>query len=35
VGVILLLDDYDYPPVIQDEAYLEVLEQAENFKKYN
>jgi type I restriction enzyme, R subunit len=35
VGVILLLDEYDYPPVIQDEAYLEVLEQAENFKKYN
>jgi type I restriction enzyme R subunit len=35
VGVILLLDDYDYPPVIQDEAYLEVLEQAENFKKHN
>lgn len=35
VGVILLLDDYGYPPVIQDEAYHEVLEQAENFKKYN
>jgi type I restriction enzyme R subunit len=35
VGVTLLLDKYEYPPVIQDEAYLEVLEQAENFKKYN
>jgi hypothetical protein len=31
----LLLDKYEYPPVIQDEAYLEVLEQAENFKKHN
>ena len=33
VGLILLLDDYDYPPVERDEVYTEIFEQAENFKK--
>ena len=32
--VILLLDEYGYPPVTLDDVYKEVLEQAENFKKY-
>jgi type I restriction enzyme R subunit len=35
VGLILLLDEYGYPPVERDEVYLEIFEQAENFKKYN
>lgn len=34
VDLILVLDRYDYPPVTIDEVYKEVLEQAENFKKY-
>ena len=34
VDLIILLDENGYPPVDRDEAYLEVLEQAENFKKY-
>lgn len=34
VDLILLLDEFDYPPVTQDDVYEEVLEQAENFKKY-
>ena len=34
VDLILLLDKFDYPPVTIDEVYKEVLEQAENFKKY-
>lgn len=34
VDLILLLDKYDYPPVTIDDVYKEVLEQAENFKKY-
>ncbi|MCZ0862335.1 type I restriction endonuclease subunit R [Methanocorpusculum vombati] len=34
VALILLLDEYGYPPVTHDEVYQEVLEQAENFKKY-
>ena len=29
-----LLDEFDYPPVTIDDVYKEVLEQAENFKKY-
>lgn len=33
VGLILLLDEYNYPPVEQDEVYVEIFEQAENFKK--
>ena len=33
--LILLLDEFDYPPVTNDIVYEEVLAQAENFKKYN
>ena len=33
--LIILLDEYDYPPVTNDVVYEEVLAQAENFKKYN
>lgn len=33
VDLILLLDEFDYPPVTIDDVYKEVLEQAENFKK--
>ena len=29
-----LLDKYDYPPVTSDGVYKEILEQAENYKKY-
>lgn len=32
-GLILLLDKFDYPPVERDEVYVEIFEQAENFKK--
>jgi type I restriction enzyme R subunit len=32
-GLILLLDEYGYPPVERDEVYTEIFEQAENFKK--
>ena len=32
VDLILLLDEYGYPPVTLDDVYKEVLEQAENFK---
>ncbi len=35
VGLILLLDDFNYPPVERDEVYTEIFEQAENFKKNN
>lgn len=35
VDLILLLDEFDYPPVTIDDVYKEVLEQAENFKKYS
>lgn len=34
VDLILLLDKFGYPPVTIDDVYKEVLEQAENFKKY-
>lgn len=34
VDLILILDQYGYPPVTIDDVYKEVLEQAENFKKY-
>ena len=34
VDLILLLDEFDYPPVTLDDVYKEVLEQAENFKKF-
>lgn len=33
VNLILLLDEYGYPPVERDEVYVEIFEQAENFKK--
>ena len=33
VGIILLLDEFGYPPVERDEVYVEIFEQAENFKK--
>ena len=34
MNLILLLDEFGYPPVTIDDVYKEVLEQAENFKKY-
>ncbi len=33
VGLILLLDEFGYPPVELDEVYVEIFEQAENFKR--
>ena len=33
VGLIILLDEFGYPPVERDEVYVEIFEQAENFKK--
>jgi type I restriction enzyme R subunit len=33
VELILILDEYGYPPVERDEVYVEIFEQAENFKK--
>jgi len=33
--LIILLAEYEYPPVDRDEVYKEIFEQAENFKKYN
>jgi type I restriction enzyme R subunit len=30
----VVLDEFGYPPVTIDDVYKEVLEQAENFKKY-
>ena len=33
VGLIILLDEYGYPPVERDEVYVEIFEQAESFKK--
>ena len=33
VGLILLLDEHNYPPVERDEVYVEIFEQAEDFKK--
>lgn len=35
VDLIILLDKYGYPPVTMDEVFKDVLEQAENFKKYH
>ena len=35
VDLILLLDEFGYPPVTLDDVYKEVLGQAENFKKYS
>lgn len=34
VDLIILLDKYGYSPVTIDDVYKEVLEQADNFKKY-
>lgn len=34
VDLIILLEQYGYPPVTIDDVYKEVLEQAENFKKF-
>jgi len=31
--LILLLDEWDYPPIDRDEVYKEIFEQAENFKR--
>ncbi|UMB55338.1 type I restriction endonuclease subunit R [Lutibacter sp. A64] len=33
VGLILLLDEFGYPPVERDEVYHDIFEQAENLKK--
>lgn len=33
VELILILDEFGYPPVERDEVYVEIFEQAENFKK--
>lgn len=33
VDIILLMDEFGYPPVTLDDVYKEVLEQAENYKK--
>lgn len=35
VGLILLLDEFNYPPVERDEVYQDIFEQAENFKRNN
>lgn len=34
VGLIMVLAEFEYPPVDRDEVYREIFEQAENFKKY-
>lgn len=34
VDLIMLLAENDYPPITKDEVFKEILEQAENFKKY-
>jgi type I restriction enzyme, R subunit len=34
VGLILLLDEFGYPPVERDEVYVEIFEQAESFKRH-
>jgi len=34
VDLIIFLDKFGYTPVTMDDVYKEVLEQAENFKKY-
>lgn len=31
--LIILLDEWGYPPIDRDEVYKEIFEQAENFKK--
>jgi len=32
--LIITLDEHGYPPITHDEAYQEIIEQAENFKRY-
>ncbi|WP_038198208.1 type I restriction enzyme endonuclease domain-containing protein, partial [Vibrio ordalii] len=32
--LIILLDEWGYPPIDRDEVYKEIFEQAENFKKH-
>ncbi|WKD48909.1 type I restriction enzyme endonuclease domain-containing protein [Microbulbifer spongiae] len=34
VKLILLLAEFGYPPIANDEVFKEILEQAENFKKH-
>ena len=34
MDLILVLGEYGYPPVTNDEVFKEIFEQAENFKKY-
>ena len=31
----LVLAEYGYPPITNDEVFKEIFEHAENFKKYN
>lgn len=35
MDIIVILHRYGYPPITQDDVYKNVLEQAENFKKYH
>jgi type I restriction enzyme R subunit len=35
MDLILILAEYGYPPVTNDEVFKEIFAQAENFKKYN
>ena len=35
MDLILILAEYGYPPVTNDEVFKEIFEQADNFKKYN
>ena len=35
MDLIIILSEHGYPPVNYDDVYKEILEQAENFKKYN
>ncbi|MCQ2975831.1 MAG: DUF3387 domain-containing protein [Bacteroidales bacterium] len=35
MDLILILAEYHYPPVTNDEVFKEIFEQAENFRKYN
>ena len=35
MDLILVLAEYGYPPVTNDEVFKEIFEQAENFKRYN
>jgi len=35
MDIIIILHKYGYPPITQEDVYKQVLEQAENFKKYS